>query len=223
MEMWAAAPPPRRFPASVHQVAASKPPLRSARVYPRKRGGTYDPRMPPDMMLGLSPQARGNRVRAARLRLGLGSIPASAGEPKDDPTHRSEDGVYPRKRGEPTAPFKPPAFRWVYPRKRGEPSCVTGWPVSAGVYPRKRGGTIHAATATASILGLSPQARGNLRAAGPRPDAAGSIPASAGEPPLEHSPMGAVWVYPRKRGGTELIAVSAAFSDGLSPQARGNP
>ena len=34
--------------------------------------------------------------------------------------------------------------------------------------------------------------------------------------------MGAVWVYPRKRGGTELIAVSAAFSDGLSPQARGN-
>ena len=70
--------------------------------------------------------------------------------------------------------------------------------------------------------GLSPQVRGNLRAAGGRERAPGPIPAGAGEPHLLRSMRGKVGAYPRRCGGTHQAWSRRWTSQGLSPQVRGN-
>ena len=51
------------------------------RVYPRACGGTLGMEELGTHLDGLSPRVRGNRSQALRLSLGIGSIPARAGEP----------------------------------------------------------------------------------------------------------------------------------------------
>ena len=50
----------------------------------------------------------------------------------------------------------------------------------------------------------------------------GSIPAHAGEPRSSTAPRGRAWVYPRPRGGADLVAVAGLLQGGLSPPTRGS-
>ena len=70
--------------------------------------------------------------------------------------------------------------------------------------------------------GLSPPTRGNRPAFVSVRIASGSIPAHAGEPVLERSPVKPCAVYPRPRGGTSLWSVYEMRTFGLSPPTRGN-
>ena len=68
-------------------------------VYPRVRGGTVKCAAASLVLTGLSPRARGNRLRD-RIELGVdGSIPACAGEPRTFARERTVTTVYPRVRG----------------------------------------------------------------------------------------------------------------------------
>jgi len=131
------------------------------------------------------------------------SIPACAGEPRNlhDPniTHR----VYPRVRGGTIV-----SVQWnicelgLSPRARGNhrfkrlrglaegsiPACAGEPPTGiarvgpAAVYPRVRGGTDADPMGPDRHDGLSPRARGNLKAFSSAGSTLGSIPACAGEP-----------------------------------------
>ena len=68
------------------------------------------------------------------------------------------------------------------PRRRGEPAgCARRSPTS-WVYPRAGGGTTPDVLRAATDKGLSPRRRGNRTVDPGGPDAQGSIPAQAGEP-----------------------------------------
>ena len=133
-----------------------------ARVYPRACGGTELSADIAKPTTGLSPRMRGNRPQAIRGRLGIGSIPAHAGEPSDCVAQKLGHGVYPRACG---GTFEKPATmaftsglsprmrgnhgHWQIPLRKpgsipahaGEPysSCDQTW--MPGVYPRACGGT----------------------------------------------------------------------------------
>ena len=49
-----------------------------------------------------------------------------------------------------------------------------------------------------------------------------SIPAHAGEPPLDHQRARRSRVYPRPRGGTDASSPARQWKIGLSPPTRGN-
>ena len=90
------------------------------------------------------------------------------------------------------------------------------------VYPRPRGGTAAPPRQSAVRSGLSPPTRGNL---GRRRDIRArerSIPAHAGEPPMNGETAFAVGVYPRPRGGTASAKAALEKAIGLSPPTRGN-
>ena len=70
--------------------------------------------------------------------------------------------------------------------------------------------------------GLSPRGRGNLRRPRACPSPSGSIPAWAGEPPLNTIPIVPESVYPRVGGGTFHRRKLVPASAGLSPRGRGN-
>ena len=171
-------------------------------VYPRGRGGTSMSMAIPARALGLSPRARGNLDDLIPAELVSGSIPAGAGEP------------HPSARSSPSP--------WVYPAGAGEPRKATDAAPPPGVYPRGRGGTAPFGAVFAFALGLSPRARGNPADDSGAARSRGSIPAGAGEPGSSSRRAGSGRVYPRGRGGTFGYILRAAFSQGLSPRARGN-
>ena len=90
------------------------------------------------------------------------------------------------------------------------------------VYPRECGGTSTRVLCSAMRWGLSPRVRGNRRPCRRAPLAAGSIPASAGEPGARRDGRRRARVYPRECGGTSASMVGMAPPPGLSPRVRGN-
>ena len=70
-----------------------------ARAYPRWRGGTKEAMTSKRLFQGLSPLARGNLHHGGLAAVGLGPIPAGAGEPGKDRTTAERPGAYPRWRG----------------------------------------------------------------------------------------------------------------------------
>ena len=70
-----------------------------ARVYPRPRGGTARRRLYRDRRRGLSPPTRGNLPAQNPNPIGIGSIPAHAGEPRAYKQGGEQRWVYPRPRG----------------------------------------------------------------------------------------------------------------------------
>ena len=72
--------------------------------------------------------------------------------------------------------------------------------------------------------GLSPRVRGNLAGRASDRGLDGSIPASAGEPPVLIQSARGFWVYPRECGGTYAMPMLEARNGnaGLSPRVRGN-
>ncbi len=216
----------------------------SARAYPRRRGGTLRPNGSRASIRGLSPQARGNRLKICRLPQSRGPIPAGAGEPRNlllarlvrraYPRRRGGtiarvsqiprcEGLSPQARGNPPRPTMPEPSTGPIPAGAGEPLVVRSLWFIGGAYPRRRGGTASGAGHTCIYAGLSPQARGNLPAPFRSMPLSGPIPAGAGEPCCFMRPPRVLRAYPRRRGGTLAQGVDAAAWGGLSPQARGNP
>ena len=173
------------------------------RVYPRACGGTDIVAGIRDSVQGLSPRVRGNPECLRLAPLGLGSIPARAGEPLGNQTGREAHRVYPRacggtgytERSKPAATGLSPRVRGnphrrpqrqhrhgSIPARAGEPRRFRRTCKRCRVYPRACGGTpmvfVHAAWQH------------------------GSIPARAGEPRRRRDSRICLRVYPRACGGT---------------------
>ena len=186
---------------------------------------------------------RGNLAAVTDI-VGLrGSIPARAGEPRRRITSLVVRRVYPRAcGGTRTTAWTTPSTCGLSPRVRGNLRCKTppkrevgSIPARAGepqgsagsnagtrVYPRACGGTATSRATSSLIRGLSPRVRGNLVARADGDQAAGSIPARAGEPWRSARRTAASRVYPRACGGTKTWIICAPLSAGLSPRVRGN-
>ena len=112
------------------------------------------------------------------------------------------EGLSPRGRGNHATLGCPSAPLGSIPAWAGEPTVGDVVPRPYRVYPRVGGGTANCRTSSRKTSGLSPRGRGNRRqdhGYGRRP---GSIPAWAGEPPINDN--------------------SANPARGLSPRGRGN-
>ncbi len=186
---------------------------------------------------------RGNRIQGSSQHVGLGSIPACAGEPSSGFYVAFRLGVYPRVCGG-TPIIQPVLFRdaGLSPRVRGNrrsggggrgregsiPACA-GEPTyqmditaAKAVYPRVCGGTVIRGGARLALWGLSPRVRGNQEVVVEALRVVGSIPACAGEPLSKGQLCRLVRVYPRVCGGTRRIVITVRHQPGLSPRVRGN-
>ena len=172
---------------------------------------------------GLSPRVRGNPYAMPHSAAWRGSIPACAGEPPWRPLEYGHGAVYPRVCGGTRSINQvEAALQGLSPRVRGNlkhdggkiigqgsiPACA-GEPLFfrrslclTGVYPRVCGGTIGGLYECQLYWGLSPRVRGNRNRSDRCRPSRGSIPACAGEPPLEVEQQKVWRVYPRVCGGT---------------------
>ena len=87
------------IPASAGETSAKSNTAQVPWAYPRKRGGNRNTKGGATLSRGLSPQARGKRVRSVGRCVRSGPIPASAGETIPHATNCSTMWAYPRKRG----------------------------------------------------------------------------------------------------------------------------
>ncbi len=214
------------------------------RVYPRGCGGACEARQKAARDAGLSPRVRGSHSGLACPWLGVGSIPAGAGEPATAPRPPEWPRVYPRGCGGADLCDEIGADPWgLSPRVRGslwhqivrhrnagsipagagEPPLLHARRYGLEVYPRGCGGAEVCGSAATLSTGLSPRVRGSLipyMADAPR---WGSIPAGAGEPRSARKPSSHRRVYPRGCGGAMRRTSCRTATTGLSPRVRGSP
>ena len=212
-------------------------------AYPRGCGGTCSAMLERGLGQGLSPRVRGNRVVFRSSPINSRPIPAGAGEPLLRSCLRFSFGAYPRGCGGTVAgAFQFWRQRGLSPRVRGTlslsliPSESIG-PIPAGAgepkggrmpvitnkaYPRGCGGTTLAHGLPADPKGLSPRVRGNRKYLFSVATRQGPIPAGAGEPRAQRSPVNVIRAYPRGCGGTNVVFGSDDPALGLSPRVRGN-
>ena len=166
---------------------------------------------------------RGNRRYQAGERLGMGSIPAYAGEPRSARRGRRRFRVYPRVcGGTPVIAICAGQPAGLSPRMRGNRTSGNAPPISTGSIPAYAGEPVCRLPARTYAEGLSPRMRGNLQFPQEIRLRPGSIPAYAGEP-FGGSLFGlALGVYPRVCGGTPPPPVPTSNPQGLSPRMRGN-
>ena len=130
------------------------------RVYPRACGGTCAATISPCPPRGLSPRVRGNLSAQSRRRLGIGSIPARAGEPAAAAFPPCCAGVYPRACGGTSRPFgQAPANTGLSPRVRGNHPGADPQRNRAGSIPARAGEPIRR-TAANAVDGVYPRACG---------------------------------------------------------------
>ena len=132
-------------------------------------------------------------------------------------------GLSPRLRGNRMRRPQRQGLQRSIPAPAGEPGPSPGRSDRHPVYPRACGGTGSGRARIATLNGLSPRLRGNLFGVQDHADAAGSIPAPAGEPSTPTAPVFVLSVYPRACGGTAGGRMSSRTCKGLSPRLRGNP
>ncbi len=212
----------RFIPAGAGNTSGSILPNTDRTVYPRWRGehGSNFTNVPKNF--GLSPLARGTHIIASPEPVVLRFIPAGAGNTSECPKKVTLRAVYPRWRGEHGSPGRSSQIlTGLSPLARGthryRSLISASWrfiPAGAGntrvekeaqlreaVYPRWRGEHRTAVPLRDIELGLSPLARGTLRAGLIEAPDVRFIPAGAGN-------TGVIWMF--------RVAIC-----GLSPLARG--
>ena len=108
------------------------------------------------------------------------------------------------------------------PACAGQPTAMRPSACTTTVYPRVCGAThLHPHQPLAGE-GLSPRVRGNHILYDVESIGVGSIPACAGQPPVESGVDGGLKVYPRVCGATPSRAIVKNLVSGLSPRVRGN-
>ena len=233
----------RSIPACAGEPAENCGCEKYAGVYPRVCGGTISTPSAAIFYPGLSPRVRGNRGYDGGLWGYRRSIPACAGEPFSSRKSSALSTVYPRVCGGTMVGAEAWTGEWgLSPRVRGnrprggkDMGCKRSIPACAGepgrfvlrfytewVYPRVCGGTWRIFSRAFSIRGLSPRVRGNRIRLPHCPTFGRSIPACAGEPPVNPGSWKLLSVYPRVCGGTSGGKDSTALYLGLSPRVRGN-
>ena len=109
-------------------------------VYPRACGGTSGLSLLALARPGLSPRVRGNLVHQHPLRLGIGSIPARAGEPSAAAASCASLRVYPRAcGGTPATAPTTTSLKGLSPRVRGNQSHLLVHPKQGGSIPARAG------------------------------------------------------------------------------------
>ena len=232
------------IPASAGNPRSRRPGRRRRRVHPRERGESLVASGGAPAADGPSPRARGILNAVEGRPIGLGSIPASAGNPADRGAPADMVRVHPRERGESDhrprarlpAPGPSPRARGIRRRAYPAPMRRGSIPASAGnppfylyaarelrVHPRERGESAMGLSAEESATGPSPRARGILDGHAAAADGLRSIPASAGNPSRRRPGSRWAWVHPRERGESTSRCRSAASMPGPSPRARGIP
>ena len=233
----------RSIPARAGEPSCRWRPGRRGRVYPRACGGTLVVQGVAQSTAGLSPRVRGNHRAGGVPVVGVGSIPARAGEPRGRAGIQADSGVYPRACGgtskkladsNPVTGLSPRVrgnlsrliagalAEGSIPARAGEPESPIRWACRTAVYPRACGGTDWDLCFIKSRGGLSPRVRGNPGPAQRRVVDGGSIPARAGEPSPRSRNCIQAGVYPRACGGTIGRAPQTERDQGLSPRVRGN-
>ena len=195
----------------------------ASRVHPRERGESRPGPRPTCTRPGPSPRARGIPGASGPRGIRAGSIPASAGNPGRRRRRLPASRVHPRGRGESgpfDAPPPPPRVRSI-PASAGNPADSRTSTAAEWVHPRERGESGRMQPRVSAARGPSPRARGIPAGRWPRAAAAGSIPASAGNPAARPPtpPRGAV--HPRERGESVNRRDRRAVARGPSPRARG--
>ena len=191
------------IPASAGEPRSADVKVRSLLVYPRECGGATSEIPPSSYRTGLSPRVRGSRLLWPCDNQGVGSIPASAGEPGCLRALACSQEVYPRECGgallqvigamslEGLSPRVRGSRRYNWtdtqghrsiPASAGEPAGYTVRDMEIEVYPRECGGANSFCPLIPLLMGLSPRVRGSRYAHGADDILARSIPASAGEP-----------------------------------------
>ena len=212
-------------------------------AYPRSHGATSGRLMTAWYSSGLSPLARGNRLRDLVFLIFCGPIPARTGQPAGRACARHSFRAYPRSHGATCAPpLLLPAVQGLSPLARGnhdrglnarqdsgpipartgQPQALLGSGLFFRAYPRSHGATLAGRALRNRRRGLSPLARGNLGLAGKPRHKLGPIPARTGQPlrwPLRPWSLRA---YPRSHGATGVVNLICWRVLGLSPLARGN-
>ena len=193
-------------------------------------------------MNGLSPPTRGILARSQGETFPDRSIPAYAGDPRQEQSVSRAARVYPRLRGgsEPnhntenkpkglSPPTRGIPVLWPLcalaarsiPAYAGDPIPSPAEPQPRGVYPRLRGGSARWRPIPPARQGLSPPTRGIPRYPARFVGVLGSIPAYAGDPPTTCYRIAALKVYPRLRGGSVDVRPCGIADTGLSPPTRG--
>ena len=233
----------RSIPAPAGEPEESLAYLVRNKVYPRACGGTPPSVRRRDILDGLSPRLRGNRILRSYHRGQWRSIPAPAGEPitqglttwriKVYPracggtgavvrSSNANSGLSPRLRGNPWQPGRGQVYPGSIPAPAGEPIFTVSPAMLRPVYPRACGGTPWLPIPSGGSAGLSPRLRGNRGVGEIQPDPGRSIPAPAGEPLPRVKWSAGRQVYPRACGGTPRNARNRGRRRGLSPRLRGN-
>ena len=239
-----ACPPAGPIPAHAGQPSSTTALLACVRAYPRSRGATACTCGPDHRLQGLSPLTRGNRTRRHSTGLGVGPIPAHAGQPGRPAVSRSRRRAYPRSRG--ATALRRSRRDWSLglspltrgnlgailagalehgpiPAHAGQPISISGRSWASRAYPRSRGATGARLQDGCRVWGLSPLTRGNHARVPHAPRRRGPIPAHAGQPAAQHVISFIERAYPRSRGATENMNRIDGLDEGLSPLTRGNP
>ena len=230
------------IPARAGQTCGWRASMWSVRVDPRSRGADRLDDWREVVEQGRSPLARGRPCRSKPRRVGVGSIPARAGQthsragavskPGVDPRSRGADytvsapheleaGRSPLARGRPGPPARQALRTGSIPARAGQTSTWSPARCTRRVDPRSRGADVADELDRRDGQGRSPLARGRLNARRGEGQADGSIPARAGQTGAGRSgSLGSV-VDPRSRGADAPSTCSILSFLGRSPLARG--
>ena len=210
------------IPARAGEPAPCRGRARAARVHPRASGGARRHCTLSFEVEGPSPRERGSPARPVQYIIGLGSIPARAGEPVAAWLLEAEHRVHPRASGGAPPMTSGAACRaGPSPRER-EPSSRKTLRENPRVHPRASGGAQDQRPHAFLLAGPSPRERGSRQELRRQPVRLGSIPARAGEPhvcPRGHTRSR---VHPRASGGADWPRSGRFPGRGPSPRERGS-
>ena len=192
----------RSIPACAGEACVASPARCGWRVYPRVCGGSRSIVPARRLKAGLSPRVRGKRFSFPAIQPSSRSIPACAGEARNQGHRYHLNKVYPRVCGGSEGLVCPyPDAAGLSPRVRGKlgvgqrigypegsiPACAgeaRHQPPPDGyesVYPRVCGGSVGGSDGVNGVAGLSPRVRGKPTDRGANQRRYRSIPACAGE------------------------------------------